>query len=204
MSTAEMYGPTAIATPANAITVGRLLLTPVLLAAIVSGHVGSEHGGWGIVVAWFVISCTDGVDGLLARRMGTTRSGAFLDPLADKVCVLGAMAALVAVGAFWWLPVALIASREVAMSGYRSFVGRQGVSIPARRSAKVKAVMQDLAVGAALLPVSTGNRPFVLTLLWMAVALTLLTGLQYLHDGRRAGLIREATIRASSSSLSAR
>ena len=42
-------------------------------------------------------SCvTDGIDGYLARRHGTTRSGAFLDPLADKVLVLGAMFALVA------------------------------------------------------------------------------------------------------------
>ena len=95
---------------------------------------------------------TDGVDGYLARRHGTTRSGAFLDPLADKVLVLGAMVALVAKGVFWWLPVALIAVREVGISAYRSLLGRRGISVPARGLAKVKTVVQEVAVGFALLP----------------------------------------------------
>ena len=52
---------------------------------------------------------TDGLDGILARRYGTTRSGAFLDPLADKVLVLGAMFALVGRGVFPLMPVVIIA-----------------------------------------------------------------------------------------------
>ena len=51
---------------------------------------------------WIALCVTDGIDGYLARRQGTTRSGAFLDPLADKVLVLGAMVALVANDTFWW------------------------------------------------------------------------------------------------------
>ena len=99
-----------------------------------------------------MLSCTDGLDGYLARRQGTTRSGAFLDPLADKVCVLAAMVTLVAVGRWWWLPVALIAAREVVQTAWRSRLGRRGISVPATRSAKLKTMLQDLAVGAALLP----------------------------------------------------
>ena len=85
-----------------------------------------------------MLAGTDGLDGWLARRQGTTRSGAFLDPLADKVLVLGAMSALVAIDRWWWVPVALIAAREIAISLYRSWVARQGVSVPARPLAKVK------------------------------------------------------------------
>ena len=76
---------------------------------------------------WFALCATDGIDGWLARRHGTTRSGAFLDPLADKVLVLGAMFALGRSRRFWWLPVALIAVREIGISLYRSMAGRQGI-----------------------------------------------------------------------------
>ncbi len=133
-----------------------------------------------------VLAGSDCVDGWLARRQGITRSGAFLDPLADKFLVLGAMAALVAKGAMWWVPVALIAVREVALSAYRSYVGRRGVSVPARFQAKVKTWVQAVAVGMAIAPVSgDAYRGIMLTVLWAAVALTLVTGAQYLWDGRR-------------------
>jgi CDP-diacylglycerol---glycerol-3-phosphate 3-phosphatidyltransferase len=175
------FGPSALATPANAVTVTRLLATPVLMALILA-----EGASWLTVSLWFGIASTDGVDGYVARRMGTTRSGAFLDPLADKVCVLGAMTALVSRGTFFWLPVALIAARELGLVFYRSWLARRGVSMPARRGAKVKTAVQSLAVGAALFP-PTGSRPAIAgALLWLAVGLTLVTGAQYLADGQRA------------------
>ncbi|MBV8160004.1 MAG: CDP-diacylglycerol--glycerol-3-phosphate 3-phosphatidyltransferase, partial [Acidimicrobiia bacterium] len=116
----------------------------------------------------------------------STSSGAFLDPLADKVLVLGAVVALVAGGVFWWVPVAVIAVREVVISGYRSYVGRQGVSVPARPWAKVKTVTQEIAVGFALLPLTSDERWVAVTVLWAAVVLTVVTGTQYLLDGRRS------------------
>ena len=142
--------------------------------------------------AWFALSCTDGVDGWLARRHGTTRSGAFLDPLADKFLVLGAMFALVINGTFWWLPVAIITLREFGISLYRSWVGRQGISVPARPLGKAKTVVQDLAVGAALLPLTGDRHPGVaVALLYLAVVLTVVSGAQYVLDGRR---VREAVV----------
>jgi CDP-diacylglycerol--glycerol-3-phosphate 3-phosphatidyltransferase len=177
------FGPSALATPANAVTLGRLASTPLLLAVVLAAE---DDGSWLSVAVWFVLSCTDGVDGWLARRHGTTSSGAFLDPLADKVAVLGAMAALVVNDVFWWLPVALIALREIVVSAYRSFVGRRGISVPARTLAKAKTVVQDLAVGFALLPLTAEDHPSVANaVLWFAVALTVVTGAQYLLDGRR-------------------
>src|SRR3546814_2907768 len=98
---------------------------------------------WVAVTLWILLCITDGIDGVLARRMGTTRSGAFLDPLADKVLVLGAMVALVANGTFWWLPVSVIALRELGIQAFRSYWGRRGLAVPATAMAKAKTVVQD-------------------------------------------------------------
>jgi CDP-diacylglycerol---glycerol-3-phosphate 3-phosphatidyltransferase len=171
------YGPSALVTPANALTLARVLITPFVLALIIA-----RGPSWLSLGAFFVLACTDGVDGYLARKMGTTRSGAFLDPLADKVLVLGAMVALVVKGVFWWSPIAIIAVREIGISGYRSAVGRKGISVPARPLAKLKTVVQDLAVGFALLPLTADHRVVANSFLWVAMALTVVTGVQYLLD----------------------
>ncbi len=174
------FGPSALATPANFVTLARLLITPVLLTMIVNGG-----PTWPALVFWIVLAGTDGLDGYLARRQGTTRSGAFLDPLADKFLVLGAMAALVAKDIFWWLPVTVIAAREIGISLYRTWVGRRGISVPARWWAKVKTVVQEVAVGFALLPLAEDNPTPANLCLWAGVVLAVVTGAQYLLDGRR-------------------
>ena len=177
----DTFGPSALATPANAITLVRILVLPLLIVVILDD--GSE---WPALALWTVLAGSDCIDGWLARRQGVTRSGAFLDPLADKILVLGAMVALVAKGAMWWLPVAVIAVREIALSAYRSYVGRRGVSVPARFQAKIKTWVQAIAVGLAIAPVAgDAYRALELTALWVAVALTIVTGVQYLWDGRR-------------------
>jgi len=175
------FGPSALATPANAITVARLLAAPVYVVMLVAWG-----ASWINVVVGFLLAASDGLDGHIARRQGTTRSGAFLDPLADKAVVLGALITLAAQGHLPWLPVVLITLREVGMQGYRSWVGRRGVSIPARSTAKVKTLVQDLAVGACIIPPLAHNHGLQLTMIWLACALTLYTGVEYLIDGRRA------------------
>lgn len=177
----ESFGPTALATPANALTMIRVVATPVLLIMVMSGG-----PTWAALAVWAGVAVTDVADGVVARRQGATRSGAFLDPLADKVLVVGVMAALVAKGRLWWPPVVLIGLREVVVSGYRSWVGRRGVSVPARHWAKIKTVVQDVAVGMALAPFDSPTyRRSVAAVLWVAVGLTVVTGAQYLIDGRR-------------------
>jgi CDP-diacylglycerol--glycerol-3-phosphate 3-phosphatidyltransferase len=176
------FGPSALATPANAVTLARLLATPVLVVMVVL----TGPSTWVLVGAWLVCAGSDGVDGWVARKQGTTRSGAFLDPLADKFLVLGVLAALASIHEVSWVPVGLIGARELAMSVYRAFAGRRGVSIPARSTAKVKTLLQDLAVGLALIPpIGLHHVAAVRILLWVAVVATLYTGLEYLHDGRR-------------------
>jgi CDP-diacylglycerol--glycerol-3-phosphate 3-phosphatidyltransferase len=177
----ERYGPGALVTPANAVTIIRLVLSPALLVLILR-----EPSSWTAVSMWIALAITDGIDGNLARRFGTTRSGAFLDPLADKVLVLGALFALVAAERFSILPVALIAAREVAISVFRTHLGRQGLAVPARTLAKAKTVVQEIAVGLALVPWALERSWMADAALWVAVVLTLVTGAQYLLDGRSA------------------
>lgn len=177
----DRYGPSALMTPANAVTIIRLLFSPALLVLVVR-----EPSSWGAFALWTVLALTDGVDGALARRHGTTRSGAFLDPLADKVLVLGALYALVAAQRFAWLPVVLITVRELAISVYRTHLGRSGLAVPARPLAKAKTVVQELAVALALLPWTVAHPTLADAVLWVAVALTLVSGAQYLLDGREA------------------
>ena len=178
---ATSFGPSALATPANAITVGRLVLSPPLWALIVA-----FGPGWIELALWIVLAATDGLDGWVARRMGTTRSGAFLDPLADKALVLGAMWAIVAADGFWWLPVLLITVRELGISAFRSYWGRRGLAVPASFWAKVKTVVQSVAVGLALLPSLEDSPGGPGAALWLAAALTLGTGAQYVLEGSRA------------------
>lgn len=175
------FGPSALATPANLLTVARLVLTVPLLAMI-----ADTGATWPAVSLWIALCITDGIDGHIARRHGTTRSGAFLDPLADKVLVLGGMAALVANGTFWWPPVGLIAVRELGIQVFRSYWGKKGLAVPATGLAKAKTVVQEVAVGFGLLPLTATDATWIATLvLWAAVVLTLVTGAQYVVAGSR-------------------
>ena len=111
--------PDKLATWANAITVGRLLLSPLMFWVIPNDELGS----WIAFTMWVVFSSTDFLDGYLARRQGATSAGAFLDPLADKVLILGAMFTLVSTGVFWVVPVVINNDREVIISVYRVLEG---------------------------------------------------------------------------------
>ena len=183
----EPVDPNAIATWANAVTVGRILVSP-LMFVVIPDYPG---GSWVAFVLWFVLCSSDGIDGYLARRHGATRSGAFLDPLADKVLVLGAMFTLVSRDVYWALPVLIIAAREVAISMYRVLVGAKGISVPASQLAKWKTLFQQLSVGFAIIPLTADKATWIwLWLLWIAVAFTTVSGLQYLW---RAQKLRKTT-----------
>ena len=174
-------GPDAIRTTANAITIARLPFTVPVLMMILAGDRGADS--WATFTGWLVLWVTDGIDGWFARRDGTTRSGAFLDPLADKILVLGGFFALAIRGDVGWWPVAIIAVREVAVSLYRVLEGRRGVSMPARRLGKWKAVLQFVAVGVVLFPPTYAWATFHDVVLWFAVGLSLLSGLDILRRG---------------------
>ena len=167
---------------ANAITTTRILLAPLVFLAIPEDGSGS----WWAFALWFVLCSSDGVDGYIARRRGPTAVGAFLDPLADKVLVLGAMFTLVAHNIFWVVPVAIIAARELLISGYRIVKGGKGISVPASQMGKYKTVVQQFSVAFALFPLTALNATWTWNgLLWIAVVLTLVSGVQYLWYAQR-------------------
>jgi CDP-diacylglycerol--glycerol-3-phosphate 3-phosphatidyltransferase len=175
----------AFATPANILTLSRILLAPPLFALILMAD-DTKGASWAAFAVGMFVAITDNLDGKLARRHGTTRSGAFLDPLADKIVVLGVMICLVEVGRYWWLPVALVAVRELAVSVWRTYWARRGLAIPARRSAKHKTLVQGIALLLAVLPPLEDADTLHVVVLWIAVAFTLISGIQYAIDGQKA------------------
>ena len=172
--------------PANLLTIARLLFSPLLFLLILQAEDmrGASWAAFGLGVA---MASTDFFDGRVARRANVaSRSGAFLDPLADKVVVLGAAFCLVAVERYWWVPVTIMALRELGITAWRARWAGEGVSIPARRSAKYKTFVQGVALAMAVMPSLERADTALTVALWVAVAFTAVTGLQYMLDGRVA------------------
>ena len=172
------FGQGALATPANLVTLTRMVVAIPTLALI---H--DDGSSWTTVALWFAITASDSLDGWLARRDGATRSGAFLDPVADKLIVLGGLAVLADVGVFPWWPVVVIAAREFGISLYRSIAGRRGIVLPAQRLGKYKAFTQYCSVGFVLLPWTADYDGFQHVVLYIAVAMTVVSGLAILRRG---------------------
>lgn len=177
----RLVGRSGWALAANGLTVLRIAMAPVLAFLVLV-----QNPWWLTFTIGWVLGATDVVDGRLARRATPTRLGAFLDPLADKVVVLLVGYALVMIGRFDVLPIAIITVREVAIMAYRGYWSRGGLAIPARQSAKYKTLVQGIALAAAMFPPLEG-RPWVADqLLWVAVVFTVVTGAMYVIDGRGA------------------
>jgi CDP-diacylglycerol---glycerol-3-phosphate 3-phosphatidyltransferase len=174
--------PSKIATWANLVTVGRMFVSPIMFIVIPNDRAGS----WFAFATWFVLCCSDGIDGYLARRHGSTTFGTFLDPLADKFLILLAMVTLIDRHVFWWLPVVIIFTREVTMSLYRIVVSARGISVPASKIAKWKTFAQQLAVGFAIMPrVALEGKWLWNGLLWLSVGLAMISFCQYMWRAHR-------------------
>lgn len=160
----------------NAVTFLRALLVPVILWLLTMDDDGSRWWAFGIFV---FAALTDSIDGWVARRWhGVTRWGQLADPIADKLLIVGSLASLAAVGELPWWAVVVIVLREVGVTVMRvGLVSRHNLVLPASVWGKAKTVSQVVAVSLYLYPgVSTGLRS---TGLWMAVLLTILSGLTY-------------------------
>jgi len=178
-----LYG---LATPANFITASRIALTPVLILMLLD-DASSLGTSWSAFAVGLLMAFTDLIDGTVARRTNSfSRSGAFLDPLADKIVILGVGFALVSVDRLGLAPMVLIAAREVVISAMRIRFAMRGISIPARPLAKWKATVQGAALLLAVMPVLENQQLTVDIAIWVAVALTVFTGAQYLVDGEQA------------------
>ncbi|MEP7020252.1 MAG: CDP-diacylglycerol--glycerol-3-phosphate 3-phosphatidyltransferase [Pseudonocardiales bacterium] len=182
---------------ANALTMFRLLLVPVFIAALF--HHGGHQTDWRIW-AWAVFavaSITDRFDGDIARRRNlVTEFGKLADPIADKALVGAALVGLSLLGDLpWWVTVVILV-REVGVTVLRFWVIRHGV-IAASRGGKVKTLLQGVAIGLFVLPLSG----WLLGLAWVfmiaAVVVALATGADYVARAvrlRRNGRASRATV----------
>jgi len=184
MTTRErVYGETALLTPANLMTFFRLGVSPVFIYLLIF-----HRTSWWTIVIGFLAAASDYFDGIVARRYGTTTSGAYLDPLADKIIVLGGLYALILsrphhITAFI-VPAVVITLREVWMSIHRSKAAKLGISIPAVKIAKWKTFVQDWAIAFCVLPYFASHLIFADVTIWVAVVMTVYTGWRYYVDGK--------------------
>jgi len=169
---------------ADRLTVGRALSAPlvVLLFAV---HFGG-HNYWATVVFCVAMS-TDWFDGRIARRSGRTSSlGSLLDPVADKVLVLGTLVVLLDQHVFPAWMVAAIVGRELLVSGLRLAALERGIVIAARDLGKLKTWSQAVAAGVGgLAAAGTWSHSVAWWFLLLAVALTWLSGLDYARSAPR-------------------
>jgi CDP-diacylglycerol---glycerol-3-phosphate 3-phosphatidyltransferase len=123
---------------------------------------------------------TDGLDGYLARRYeGATRVGQWLDPLADKILVTTPIVAMTVIGRFPLWATLVIVLREFAVSLLRAWLGSRGVGMPASPWGKAKTAVQMILVPLYLLPLEDADVVRTVVL-WIAVVLTVWSGLDYL------------------------
>lgn len=184
----------------NSLTVLRIFLVPVLVVVLWTRYPNWEFIG---VAIFLSAAFTDWLDGHLARRRGqVTAFGAWLDPIADKLLVAAAFIALVEMQlAPAWI-VAVIIGREVAVTGLRNLALLRGFTIRVNEVGKAKMAVQVFAVTALIL----GERYELLELigaaaLWLALALALLSGYQYLRQfWLHAGAASEAASPAMATS----
>ncbi len=178
----------------NKVTLGRLALALVTFACL---WLKRPELYLAAFVFCAVAVATDWVDGWLARTRGETSAfGAILDPLADKVLVIGVLLAFVRdphVDIPHWA-VFLIIVRELLIGGFRGLAALQRVVIAADRGGKWKMGVQSAAIlilialaaarNRGLLPPPEPGDPFSWSLTVLALAVSLLSGAQYLYNGR--------------------
>jgi CDP-diacylglycerol---glycerol-3-phosphate 3-phosphatidyltransferase len=165
----------------NILTLVRISLVPVLVAVLLSALPDADLLA---AVVFVVASATDALDGWIARRRSmVTAFGKLMDPLADKLLITAALVSLVALYRLdAWVAMVIIA-REFAVTGLRMLAIEQGHVIPASVWGKLKTVSQ-VAMVLALIWV---DRPatWVDALIYLTVAITVLSGADYFYGLRR-------------------
>jgi CDP-diacylglycerol--glycerol-3-phosphate 3-phosphatidyltransferase len=183
----------SVANVANVLTGVRMALVPVFLLALFAGD--GHETRWRIIafVIFAAAVVTDRVDGALARSFDlVTEFGKLADPIADKALIGAALIGLSVLGDLpWWVTI-LILVREIGVTILRFAVLRRGV-IPASRGGKLKTLVQAVAIGLFVLPLSGAWLTGAWVFMWAAIVLTVVTGLDYVVSALRDGRRRAAT-----------
>jgi cardiolipin synthase len=148
-------------------------------------------------VLYCIVGITDYFDGYLARAWGSiSKLGQFLDPIADKIMIGAVLIMLISsrkanpepeIAGLNIVPALVILLREIIVSGLREYLAGLQISVPVSALAKWKTTFQLIALGALILGGAVPNQPWVhqvgILCLWVAAALTLVTGYDYLRTG---------------------
>ncbi len=172
----------------NLLTVLRMFLVPVLIAAMLSSW---KHGDLAAGVIFTVASATDALDGWIARRRSiTTNFGKLVDPLADKLLVTAALVSLVSLDRLpAWVAMVIIA-REFAVTGLRQLAMEQGGDVVAASVwGKLKTILQVVMI-VLLMAIEPANL-LVDLVVYATVIVTVLSGADYFF-GLRA-VLRDET-----------
>jgi CDP-diacylglycerol--glycerol-3-phosphate 3-phosphatidyltransferase len=172
----------------NLLTLIRIFLVPLLVAALVQGN-WRLHWGPRLLVAgdffalflFLAAALTDLLDGYLARRWKqVTTVGTLLDPVADKLLVSAALISLVEIRLLPGWMVILVISREFAVSGLRSIAAAEGYTIKAGELGKSKMVLQVLGVSLVMLSIRwPALRMFAMIAMWAVVIFGLASAVDY-------------------------
>jgi CDP-diacylglycerol--glycerol-3-phosphate 3-phosphatidyltransferase len=165
----------------NVLTLVRILAVPVLVVALLDE---TPDGDVIAAIVFALAALTDGLDGYIARRRKqVTTFGKLMDPLADKLLVIAALISLVSLDRLAaWIAMVIIA-RELAVTGLRSVAAERGVVIAASWMGKVKTLLQIVAI---LCLIAFDPSPtWVDVLLYLAVAMTVISGLDYFFGLRK-------------------
>lgn len=164
----------------NVLTSLRILFIPLFAWLVLAGH------EWWAFGCFALLMLTDKLDGDIARSRGLiTNFGKIADPIADKALMTAAFVCLNIIGALpIWITVVIL-FREFGITIWRFSLLRRGKVVPASQGGKLKTALQTLAVALYLCPLPGWmDIPSFLVMLAAAVV-TVLTGIQYLIDGRR-------------------
>lgn len=171
----------------NKLTIGRVVVVPVFMAAYMLGHY------YIALVLFLIASLTDFLDGYLARKNNLVSNfGKIMDPLADKVLVYSALCLMVEdhVVPGWMLVVIL--AREFTIAGMRAVAAAEGIVIAAAWSGKIKTVLQMIAV--PLLMFATANAGTyqgtaiyygAQVFLWASLVMTVYSGAEYVYKNKK-------------------
>jgi cardiolipin synthase len=173
---------------ANILTMSRIAAIPLIAALL---FFNDPLLRWIAFILFFIACVTDFFDGYIARRMAQVSAlGRFLDPIADKLVVAAILMVMTAHGQIsGWvvLPALIILCREILVSGLREYLAELKVGVPVSLLAKWKTTMQMVAMGFLIVgdagPAGIPVQSIGEFLLWLAAALTLLTGYDYLRVG---------------------
>ena len=178
----------------NLLTLSRILAVPILVF-LLWRPAPLDYAS--TFVLYCVVGITDYFDGYLARAKGQiSRLGQFLDPIADKIMIAAVLMMLISsrkanpvpeIAGLHIIPALVILLREIIVSGLREFLAPLNISVPVSRLAKWKTAFQLISLGALILGGAVPAQEWVhmvgIFSLWLAAALTLVTGYDYLRTG---------------------